>query len=277
MHDSCRVDLAGNGTYDRAMKAVNHFRDYFHGSMGSKMTLAPGNITYTKEAVISLIENGYDLIHLNCVYEEGWTNEHANILYYQLKSLADYMIEHKYYRDHYLSIFNFNNFKPKDPEDNDNWCGGVDNFMIAVDYKGDIYPCIRYMESSLGTDQKPVIIGNTEHGVYVTEEEKEWKKELVGVTRKNQSTEECFNCPIAEGCAWCSAYNYQKFGTVRHRATFICPMHKATSLANAYYWNKVCRDLHLQERFKIYCPREWALEIIPEKEWDLLKTLELSY
>lgn len=40
--------------------------------------------------------------------------------------------------------------------------------MISVDYKGDIYPCIRYMESSLGTDVPPVIIGNVYDGIMHT-------------------------------------------------------------------------------------------------------------
>ena len=33
------------------------------------------------------------------------------------------------------------------------------------------------------------------------------------------------------------AYNYEKFGDINHRATFICPMHKASALINVYYWN----------------------------------------
>jgi hypothetical protein len=40
--------------------------------------------------------------------------------------------------------------------------------MISVDYKGDIYPCIRYMESSLGNEVPPVIIGNVYDGVMRT-------------------------------------------------------------------------------------------------------------
>ena len=274
LHDSCRVDLNGEGTYDRAIAAVKHYVSHFKGDIGSKMTLAPNNIMHTKEAVIGLLENGYKKIHLNCVYEEGWNYDLARILYFQLKELADYILDKKIYKDINISMFDYEGFHPMDETDNSNWCGGVNNLMLSVDYKGDIYPCIRYMESSLGSDQKPVIIGNIEHGIYVTEEEKAWKEELSDVTRKNQSTEECWNCPIAFGCAWCSAYNYQKFGTVRHRATFICPMHKATSLANAYYWNNVLRELGLEQRFKIWCPKEWALEIIPEEEWNLLKQLE---
>ena len=63
------------------------------------------------------------------------------------------------------------------------------------------------------------------------------------MTRCSQSTDECINCPIAAGCAWCSAYNYEYFGELNKRATFICIMHKARALANVYFWNKYYRAI----------------------------------
>ena len=43
--------------------------------------------------------------------------------------------------------------------------------MLAFDYKGNAYPCIRYMESSLNGKQPPLTIG-TINGLFRTEEEK---------------------------------------------------------------------------------------------------------
>lgn len=63
------------------MAAVKHYHDTYGVQISSKMTIAPGNVAYIAKAVISMIENGYKDINLNCVYEEGWTNEHAKILY----------------------------------------------------------------------------------------------------------------------------------------------------------------------------------------------------
>lgn len=274
LHDSCRIDLKGNGTYDRAMAAVKHYTTTYHTDIGSKMTIAPGNVSFIANAVKDLIKNNYKNIHLNCVYEEGWTYKHANILYQQLKELANYILANKLYLDHTISLFNYEWYQPLDPTNNINWCGGVDNSMIAFDYKGDIFPCLRYMESSLPEDREPIIIGNLDHGIYVTEKEKAWHDELTGVDRRCQSTDECYYCPIAAGCAWCSAYNYECFGTVRKRATFICPMHKATALANVYYWNILLIMENDERRFKNYIPDEWALEIINQDELNMLKNLE---
>lgn len=273
LHDACRKFPDGKGSYDIAHAAMRHFIDVYHGYMGSKMTLAPQNIQYTFDAVKSLIEDGYEEINLNCVYEEGWTEKDATILYQQLKQVADYMYEHDLFDKIYLSIFSDTFFKPKNEDDLDNWCGGTGK-MIAVDYKGDIYPCIRYMESSLGNDQPPLIIGNVYDGMFATEKQKRDFDCLKCIDRRTQSTDECFYCPIADGCSWCSGYNYQVFGTANKRATFICIMHKARALANAYYWNKGYILSHSNKRFKIWLPDEEALKIIDQDELDMLHYLE---
>ena len=272
LHDSCRLFPDGSGSYDIAMKGVRHVVDELHGDMGSKMTLAPSNIMHTYEAVVGLIESGYREINLNCVYEEGWTEEDAKILYSELKRSADYMIEHDLYDSVILSIFDDAFFHPKMPDETQNWCGG-NGAMISVDWKGDIYPCIRFMESSLGDDQEPLIIGNVYDGMMTTPKQCEIVGCLHALTRRSQSTDECFYCPIAEGCSWCTAYNYQVFGTPDKRATYICEMHKARALANAYYWNSVHRKKGESERFHIYIPERWALKIIDENEWEMLKEL----
>ena len=141
LHDACRIFEDGSGSYDIAIAAVHHYIDVLGGEMGSKMTLAPENIAYTYEAIVGLIEEGYNSINLNCVYEKGWTENHATILYYQLKELANYLIMNDLTEKVHISMFSNSEFCPKDPEDTTNWCGGKGQ-MISVDYKGDIYPCI---------------------------------------------------------------------------------------------------------------------------------------
>lgn len=572
LHDSCRVFPDGTGSYDKAIAAVRHYRDYYHRDIGSKMTIAPGNIIYVADAVKDLIKNGYTAINLNCVYEEGWTDEHATILYNQLKEIADYLLENNLQDKIYLSMFEENMFHPKAKDDDDNWCWGArtpilttrgykdiedvrvgdlvyteggtiqpvidvkshfadncveikasgafplvatdnhklyalkkiydkypikslrqgdlvrlnmlpkdravavkdelaylighylasgnsnkenafiincrarkvkelievlerlginfdyskkgnkatltlltetvdtkywfnkcawrrvpceilqwndkalksfingfahgcgtlkynkqmiysipnydltidillilrtigykpvckktkdgyeiwhfvvgiankylkrfndsiwtnnltwqkvepqtvynltvandhsyfagsyvssncggDGSMLAVDWRGDLYPCIRYMESSLNGEQEPMIIGNVNTGIMSNEVECERANCLHCLKRSNQSTDECMNCRVAEGCGWCSGYHYQHFGTVYKRATYICPMHQARSLANVYYWNKVYRLAGENKRFVMFLEKEKALQIISENEWKLLKWLE---
>lgn len=269
LHDACRIFPDGKPSYDMALAAA---QDWISrgGYMGSKITICPENIEYLNDALRHFVGLGYEEINANCVYEKGWTKEHAKELYRQMKSFADYMLENKL--DIFCSLYNQNFFHPKEERDLDNWCGGT-GMMLSCDPDGYLYPCIRYMESSLGDDQNPIRIGHVNHGIEKTEEEIKWVKCLNCIDRRTQSTDECFYCPIAEGCSWCSAYNYQEFGTPDKRATYICDMHKARALANVYYWNKRYETEGIDERMKMYCPKEWALEIISEEEYNYLLIL----
>ena len=202
LHDSCRVFPDGKGSYDIAIAGVEHFTNELHGTMGSKMTIAPDNIMHLYTAVQNLIQIGYIDINLNCVFEKGWTKNHATILYNQLTQLADYILENNLENQVDISMFDEHMFHPKEETDIQNWCGG-NGAMIAVDWKGDIYPCIRYMESSLGNEIEPIIIGNVYDGLLPTIKCQKCVKALKAINRINQSTQECITCPIAEGCAWC--------------------------------------------------------------------------
>lgn len=272
LHDSCRVFPDGRGSYDMAIKAVEHYTQVLKGYMGSKITLCPENIDRASDAIIDLIEFGYRDIYVNCVYEKGWELPHAATLYKEFKRIADYLLDNDLYRDIYISMFEDHYFRPKDPADVRNWCGGTGD-MISVDYTGNIYPCIRYMPNSLGPGVKPLTIGHVDTGIMQESCHRDCVDCLRKIDRRTQSTDECFNCPIAEGCSWCSAYNYQMFGTPDKRATFICVMHKARALANAYYWNKQYRRAGSPERHVMHIPDEWALEIIGRDELDMLKAL----
>ena len=116
-------------------------------------------------------------------------------------------------------------------------------------------------------------IGDISNGYLSNEEYKENYKSMTNITRQSQSTDECLNCPIAKGCGWCSAYNYEKFGTLNKRATFICPMHKAESLVNVYYWNTLYKKLNLPDIFPLYLQEEEIDKLIPSSEKKLLKQL----
>lgn len=201
LHDSCRVFHDGRPSYDIAVAGAKDWmsRGYY---MGSKITIAPENLKHTYDAIRHMIELGYEDIMANVVYEKGWEQHHATEFYYQLKKLADYMLENELTEDIYVALFSEMYFKPKSEEDLVNWCGG-DTSMLACDPDGYLYPCIRYMESSLGCQRTAYRIGNIFDGIMSNQIECDRVKCLKCLNRRTQSTDECFNCPIAEGCSWC--------------------------------------------------------------------------
>ena len=149
--------------------------------------------------------------------------------------------------------------------------------MLAMDYKGDLYPCLRYMESSIGEDVKPMIIGNVRYGIGFEPCEKDCITCLNSITRRSQSADECFYCPVASGCGWCSGLNYQIFGTPDKRGTAICGMHKSRALSNVYYWNS-----YIQKHPGSFSPNDLfifpddAIKIVGKEEYESLKALTLS-
>ena len=117
----------------------------------SKITLCPENIEYTAKAVINMLELGYPYVHANCVFEEGWTIHDAKILYEQMKIIGDYVLDHNLEDKCGVALFGEDICEPITNDDTSNWCGGTGQ-SLAIDYKGDFFPCMRYMESSLGDD-----------------------------------------------------------------------------------------------------------------------------
>ena len=273
LHDMCRVFPDGTGSYDLAEAGCKHYMKNYDPHMLTKMTVAPENITWVFDAFKNLYKLGYRIIHANCVYEKGWTIDHAKILYQQLKQVADYILEHDIEEGLYFRMLDKDECGPLKDDNDQNYCGST-GCMLACDPDGIICPCIRFMKSSLGEEIGDFALGTLKDGIGILEEHKENINTLNSITRTSQSTDECLNCPIAKGCGWCTAYNYQETGDPNKRCTYICWMHRAKSLAIAYYWNKVFRKHNMNEVFELYLDKELALQIIDEEEYNML--LELS-
>lgn len=264
LHDTCRIFPDGTGSYDLAIKAAKHYMQHYDKNLGSKMTLSVDNINYTSLALVNLWENGYKYIHANCVYEKGWTIDHAKTLYYELKKVADYLLNNHLEKIKGTSILNLDLSQQKNISD-ENFCGGDGN-MLAIDYKGDLYPCLRYMESSIGQNQSPYIIGNINNGIGYNQQTKDMVAGL-DVSYQSQSPQECIDCPVSSECGWCSALNYQEFGTINKRTTYTCLVHKARVLVNYYYQNKMGGN------YPFLINKQDAIDIIGEDETNYLMEL----
>ena len=276
LHDACRVFPDGSPSYDIVAKATRHAQSVFGLDKGTKLTLAPANIIHLSDAVKNLYESfDFDGVHANCVYEIGWEIEHAKIMYSEMKKLADWMLEHEVQKHFYCSLFDPIIGKPQGIEDNQNYCGGTGS-MMAFTTKGVITPCLRYTNFNLNYAQKEIQIGDLDTGIANTGEYRSTIDDLDRITRRSQSSDECFNCPISTGCGWCSAYNYEIYGTPNKRCTSICPMHKARVLANIYFWNSLYRKYNLVDRFECNVPKPWAVEIIEDYEYEMLKEISSS-
>lgn len=225
------------GSYDDVVKNIPLWLKQFPGA-GTKVTISSADIPYIKESVLHLYSLGIHEVNINCVFEDVWKEGDDKLFEQQLTELADAIIDGGYYTDFACSFFTEQMGKPMDCQnDNQNWCGA--GRMLAVDAEGNFYPCTRFAQYSLRS-KKAWIIGNVHNGI-----DKNRLRPFLTLDRCTQSTDECINCEVASGCAWCQGENYDTADTptVYQRSTAICKMHKARVRANNYYWNKLYRKL----------------------------------
>ena len=273
IHDSCRVYPNGQGSFDQAHIAEKDFmsKNLLQAQHTTKITISPTNLKNINEIVDFFIQQGKKTIFANTVYEANWDIVHSQIFYNELKKMADYLLQLSDL-DVYVSLFEENFFIPKDSSDLQCWCGGAGK-MLAFDSNGIAYPCIRFMETSLGNDAPPVVIGDT-MGIYITNEAKKVCEKLQSIDRRTKSDDECFHCSIASGCADCEAWNYQSAqGQFNIKNKNICWMHRARALANYYFWNKYYIQNNINKRKQIFIEENIALQIISKEEWDMLNSL----
>ena len=229
------------GSYDDVIKNIPLWMEQFPNE-GTKVTISSADIPYIAESVLHLYNLGIHEIYINCVFENVWHDGDDKLFEEQLVLLADKIIEQNLYEDYTCSFFNETIGKPMTKYDNLNWCGA--GLMLSVDAAGNFYPCTRFAQYSL-RDKKALIIGNVETGI-----NDNLLRPFLVLNRLSQSTQECLDCEVASGCAWCQGENYDAAdtNTIYQRATAICKMHKARVRANNYYWNKLYRKLELEGR-----------------------------
>lgn len=242
-HDINRVYKSdGRGSYDDVVKNIPLWLEQFPNS-GTKVTISSPDIPYIRESVIHLFILGIHQVIINCVFENVWKSGDAQLFEQQLIELADEIIDNGWYQQYSCSFFNEQLGKPLDCiANNENWCGA--GKMLSIDAHGDFYPCTRFAQYSL-RNKKAWIIGNIEDGI---DENK--LRPFLTLDRCTQSPQQCLDCEVAEGCAWCQGENFDaaKTYTIFERSTAICEMHKAQVRANNYYWNKLYRVLELKDR-----------------------------
>ena len=235
-----------HGSYNDVVKNIPLWLEQFPNA-ATKVTISSSDIPYIKESVLHLFSLGIHQVNINCVFEDVWKEKDEIQFENQLILLADAIIEGGYYKDYMCSFFQEHIGKPMDSKrENQNWCGA--GKMLSIDAAGNFYPCTRFAQYSL-RDKKAWIIGNIHKGI-----DKNKLRPFLTLDRCTQSVQECIDCEVASGCAWCQGENYDAADTptVYQRATAICKMHKARVRANNYYWNKLFRKLELEGEREAY-------------------------
>jgi hypothetical protein len=138
----------------------------------------------------------------------------------------------------------------------DKKCCGAGSHMDCCDYKGIVYPCLRFKTLE---KQKPYELGNT--NIWKDEKIVEMFKGCGNASnaeiQKEISGVDCASCPVSALCSDCQAFAYDCYGRLDVRTTFICPMHKAAVCANIYFFGKLIGS-SVDRNYLLYLLAEWT-------------------
>lgn len=146
-HDLQRVYPDGRGSYDDVVKNIPLWLKQFPFA-STKVTFGSDDLKYLKESIIHLWELGIRIVPANVVFENAWKEGDDKIFEERLKELADYIIDNKLWDKYETTLFEDRIGTPlKDETKEKNRCGA--GTMLAMDAKGNFYPCLRYADYCL--------------------------------------------------------------------------------------------------------------------------------
>jgi uncharacterized protein len=257
-HDLQRVRKDGSGSFDAVMKNVPLWLSQMPNS-ATKATFSHGDLPHLKDSVIALWDMGIKTVAANVVFEDVWAEGDDDVFEDQLRQLADHIIDHELFYDHSVRFFDPHVGNPLTEDDLDsNFCGA--GKMLAIDHRGNFYPCIRFYDISL-SNRPGLKIGDIHSGI-----NHDRLRPFHALTLRTQSTDECIQCEVGKGCAWCNGCNYDcaDTDTIFQRATFICKMHKANARANDYFWKRVSEVTgQVSEKDKVRAGNHWGATAAP--------------
>lgn len=221
MHDLNRVYGNGSGTYNDVKRNVRLWMQRTPArELSTKVTINHNNLLHFPRGIAALFELGLQSVNANVVFENDWQAGDEHVFEAQLMLLGREMQGRGIPLDK-CSLFAPHIGKPCHPGDRQqNWCG-VGRYMLAIDPVGDIYPCNHFVPSGLKRRRADPI------GTVFTGVDQAKLAPYLRMNRETKSPPECLTCDVATGCAWCAGFDFDEFGTLDKRATYICKMHKA--------------------------------------------------
>ena len=231
-HDLSRKKRDGSGSYDDVEKNAKLWIEQ-QSAYSTKATFAHDDLPYLKDSVIHLWNLGLRNVMANVVFENVWHEGDDEILYTQLKELADYVVDNQLWDKFSVRFFSkFLGMPISDKTAAHNNCGT--GSMLTIDPDGNFYPCVRFMDSALN-NKASMKIGCIDDGINYNK-----IRAFQALDFSTLSNEECKACDISNECSWCSGFNYDESpnSSIFERATYHCKMHKATVKACKYFWNR---------------------------------------
>ena len=206
IHDDCRIDTQGKGSYDRAVAGYNWAKEHLCPyRIGVKATYCHKTIDRYAEGVINLIKLGFTNIAANVIFEETWTKEESIGILTQFNAVTDYLFDNNLEEKVHLFQINhedldMRHYKAESGGKYQNHCGTCTH-MMCLGFDNKLYGCNRFC-----TMTKPIPIGELKDGkIKIT------NQSFIDEVSKQYElwAQECKECPYGTQCPSCSAIPYE--------------------------------------------------------------------
>lgn len=232
-HDAQRVNPAGKGSYDDAIAGFKYLRSVLcQHRVSIKYTYTIEGLDQLADGIISLINEGAELIYANPVFEGVYTLKEDGIRFLeQHLKICDYIKEHKLEHINLPNVVNYGIPAPLNevtPYYVRRTCGTFKN-MTCLGMGREIYGCNRY-----GTSQdKRNIIGYMQDDGSIEYNNNPIVDKLVNIADLRH--DDCKTCPINEICNICSASANEQGAEQYLSNKPGCGYAWAKAVANIYY------------------------------------------
>ena len=181
-----------------------------------RMTINEKTLSNLSDNIIHLHNKGF-LVSAVFAQDIEWKNKNNNrILLHEILKLSQYYIENSNIEvcsllDSYLQSILIDDDILK--KENTKWCGTGTN-MIAIDIKGNEYPCQMFLPSSMPLSCEWENIDFKENDIF--------------------TDNECNSCLIKNICGTCYGLNIRSRGDIKKRDKHLCDFNKILCLGTSY-------------------------------------------
>lgn len=255
MHDLNRRTKFNEPTFEIAKAAYDdlqkNIENFYLSVNTTKSVITKNTLQYLFAIFLFFINNNPDyIINIQLDLDTNWDINDAQIYFKELKKCFDYMLKSD--KQIAFSLYNFNNDRQisVDEPAHCNFCR-----KLAIDVRGDIYPCIRFYPLSSRQLYK---IGNIYNGI-------DWNNRIFTLKHYETLPEKCQNCLINANCHNCLALGY-KLNNELICTTKTCNMYKVEHLLNIYFKNK-----KYNQHQKTPLQEQEIIDIIGKENFELIR------
>lgn len=214
MHDMCRVDANGNGTWNKVVNNLDTYFSFFPSARQTKITLNKDNVHLLYKSYKDLEKMGFKIIQAYPANGlDDWTQEAVNEYNHQLDLIYDDLVSQGTNPKLTYEPFNRGSTSYYSGYNHHATCGvaGYER-QITFDTQGNIFNCLRFASHNISNPKyEPFVLGNINNGG-VTEKGNERINQLRDyIFETLQKCEGCC-CHHAGACEICAATSYEETG-----------------------------------------------------------------